>query len=179
MCPIFLGVFSLAMCMYYFWSYLSLLFFLVLVSSFFFFRAACDGGRGYYERMCIFLSKRYRECFCFVVVCLVFFVSSLFLPYGSCVFLWYLSCRNLTPILFFFFSPLLPLHHVSYYCLTHLILALSRCEQAATAVAVTADGEYIVAGTTAGDYFGNNAGSSNGDDDDLGEFFCCTAVRTY
>ena len=114
MCPIFLGVFSLAMCMYYFWSYLSLLFFLVLVSSFFFFRAACDGGRGYYERMCIFLSKRYRECFCFVVVCLVFFVSSLFLPYGSCVFLWYLSCRNLTPILFFFFSPC-PLSAAGFY----------------------------------------------------------------
>ena len=109
--------------MYYFWSYLSLLFFLVLVSSFFFFRAACDGGRGYYERMCIFLSKRYRECFCFVVVCLVFFVSSLFLPYGSCVFLWYLSCRNLTPILFFFLTVItlapcfLLLSHASYSCL--------------------------------------------------------------
>lgn len=33
--------------------------------------------------------------------------------------------------------------------------------QEATAVAVTADGEFIVAGWTWGDYFGDNAGSSD------------------
>ena len=80
------------------------------------------------------------------------------------------------PFFFFFLQQSVVLHlpffaSSCFVVVVVVLLLLIVCrgvEQQATAVAITADGDYVVAGWTAGDYFEENAGSGNADDDSDG-----------